>query len=80
MKTGDCNFLSCHMYTSGTRSPVGGDTAGWCLWFATSDSSCRSVYGTGNAICKPKAIAWCTKKCPGPIVKKSELLSLSLEP
>jgi hypothetical protein len=24
-------------------------------------------------VCKPNAIAWCTKKSPGPIVKNNEL-------
>jgi len=27
-------------------------------------------------VCKPNAIAWCTKKSPGPIVKNNEFVSL----
>jgi len=27
-------------------------------------------------VCRPRAIAWCTKKSPGPIVKNSEFLPL----
>ena len=27
-------------------------------------------------MCKPSAIAWCTRKSPGPIVKNSEFLPL----